>query len=271
MKILVALALLLVTAVPAQAKPIFAEPEEGPDPRGLTVSGDALARVKAPTRLSERTITRAVDAARPTALTRAIDKAHRRARALAEVAGLTLGPALAVTDRFPDLWDYPNPYRYCNTPRPRRRLRCRAPDFAAASVRITFATAETSAVRPATRAVVASGNGGVLVRPQRKTSASIRAALTRAQLAADPLALRDARHTAAGVARAAALQRGSLLALAEAPSRYFFPNLIAGTYGGPGRFCGIVRRRPGDPGRRRCRVPEMVSELRVTYAASPAG
>jgi hypothetical protein len=268
MKILVALALLLVTAVPAQAKPIFAEPEEGPDPRGLTVSGDALARVKAPTRLSERTITRAVDAARPTALTRAIDKAHRRARALAEVAGLTLGPALAVTDRFPDLWDYPNPYRYCNTPRPRRRLRCRAPDFAAASVRITFATAETSAVTAATIALVASGAGAVPVRARRQTSPSIRAALTRAQLAADPLALRVARQKAAAVARAAQLRIGSLFALAEEPALLFFPSLLSGTHG-PGRFCGIVRRRRDERGRRRCFVPDVGSTVRVTYAARP--
>ena len=68
--ILLCAALLAWVPTQALAKGPLPEPDEGPDPRGLTLSGSGLARVEAPQRLNEGTIERAIDAARPKALSR---------------------------------------------------------------------------------------------------------------------------------------------------------------------------------------------------------
>lgn len=277
-KVLVVAGVVLVVAAPggAQAKPPLVEPGEGPDPRGLTLTGIGLARVEAPARLSEQGIARAVASARPAAQSRAVRHARRRARALAATASLELGPLQAVADRLPDTERY-GPARYCYRPRG-RRLRCRVPAFATASLRVTFATGETSAAAASAQAVVASGTETATVDPRRQTSPSIRAALRRAQLVADPLALAVARGRAAGAARAAGVPLGPLLALAEEPAAAFSPDIVSGTFG-PGRFCGIIRRvrfrrdpttgrprRVRGPRVRRCYVPGVSSVLRVTFA-----
>jgi hypothetical protein len=199
--------------------------------------------------------------------------------ALARAAGLTLGSVEAVRVLLPDHERF-GPNRYCF--RRRARLRCRVPGFATAVARVTFATAETSTVAPSGQAIVASGSATARVRPERETNPMIRAALRRAQLEADPIALEAARRNAAGAARAAGLRPGSLFAVAEEPRPPFSQDIASGTYG-PGQFCGTIRRRrvsrdpvTGErrlvlgPRVRRCYVPGVSSVLRVTLAARPA-
>ena len=267
-----AIALLLLGApAPVLAKPFFVEPDDGPDPRGLTLFGSGLARVERPVHLSEAAIERAVRAVTPTAERRAMRDARRRAVALARAAGLTLGEVQAVRTRVPDSELFGDD-RYCHR-------RCQVPPFATASIRVTFATDETSATAPTGRAIVASGSDSAAVRPSRRTSPAIRSALRRAQLAADPRAYAAALRSARGAARAAGLRRGALFSLAEEPRQPFSQDILSGTFG-PGRFCGTIRRvtlrRDPDSGRRRpvrgprvrrCYIPGVSSLLRVTFAA----
>ena len=72
----------------------------------------------------------------------------------------------------------------------------------------------------------ASGSATFPVHPRRRNSPSIRAALARAQLVADPLALRSAERRAAGVARAADMRPGALFALAEEPRQPFAADIL---------------------------------------------
>lgn len=281
--LLAALAVLLGAAPgAAPGKPPFVEPDDGPDPRGLTISGSGLARLESPRHLSENSIERAVEAVRPIAERRAMRDARRRAVALAGAADLTLGPVQAVRTRIPDAELF-GPPRYCHRARGRardraRRVRCNVPAFATASIRVTFSTEETSTVAPTGRAVVASGSGTAPVRATRMTSPAIRSALRRAQPVSDRTAVAAAVRRATGAARAAGLRRGALFSLAEEPRQPFSPDVVSGTFG-PGRFCGTIRRatfrRDPASGRRRlvrgrpvrrCYVPTVSSVLRVTFA-----
>jgi hypothetical protein len=272
-KIFTVAAVLLTLAMPAAApaKPPFAEPDSGPDPRGLTVEASGLARIDRPARLEERTIERASDAARPAAQVRALREARRRALALAKAAGMALGPVQAVTDRLPAFQSFSVGSRYCRTRKQARRRtprpRCQVPFFAAASLRVTFSTLETSAVASTGRAITASASAFAPVRARRRTSSSIRTALERAQLVADPMALEGARRRAAGVAQAAGFRLGALVAVAEEPRQPYFADILSGVFG-PGRFCGTIRS-PRVPPKRRCFVPAKASSvLRVTFVAA---
>jgi hypothetical protein len=273
---------LLIVAPPAAGKPVFVEADDAPDPRGLTVYGSGLARVEPPTRPNERTIERAIDAAKPVAEARAVRGARGRAAALAARAGLTLGSIQAVRVSVPDAERFGGAVEYCRRVRARGRTprqRCRVPAFATASIRVTFATTETTAVAPTGKAVVASASGSARVRARSRTSPSIRAALVRAQLVADPIALGAARRSATSAARAADLPMGPLFALAEEPRQPFTQDILSGTFG-PGRFCGTIRRVRSEvdpatgrrrvvrgPRVRRCYVPGVSSIIRVTYLA----
>ena len=97
--LLVCAGLLAALPATAAAKGPLPEPDDGPDPRGMTLSGTAAASVRAPAQRTEDTIERAVQAARPVAVARALRDARERAVALAAAAGLTLGPAVAVSER----------------------------------------------------------------------------------------------------------------------------------------------------------------------------
>lgn len=227
-----ALVVLLVGApAPALAKPFFVEPDDGPDPRGLTLSGNGLARIEPPRRMGEDAIERAVGAVMPIAERRAMRDARRRAVAVARVAGLTLGRVGAVRTRVPDAELF-GPHRHCHRAGDRARgLRCSVPPLATASIQVTFATDETSAVASTGRAIVASGSGSAPVRAQRRTSPAIRAALRRAQRVADPAALATALRNATGAARAAGLRRRALFSLAEEPRQPFSQAILSGTFG----------------------------------------
>jgi hypothetical protein len=268
-------AALLATTPAASAKGPLAEPDDGPDPRGLSITGSGVAYVARPAHPSDAAIRRAVAAARPRALARAIAQARARAQALAAAAGLTLGEVQAV--REPDAsaeLGFEAEQRYCTTS---GRPRCRVPLFSAAAATVTFATAQTSAAVAAGRALVASGTDQARVTPHdRRSSASIRRALLAARLAAAPDALAQARRDAASLAAGAGLSLGALVAIAEVRQPYYDP--AAGSFG-PGRFCGTIRRpvfrRDQATGRRRivrrvaqrrCFFPtETTVTLRVTY------
>jgi hypothetical protein len=267
---------LLVVPAAASAKPVFVEPDDGPVPRGLTIYGSGLARVEPPRLGREDTIDRAVADAKPLAEARAVRSARRRALGLAARTGLTLGSIQAVRVSLPDRERY-GAVSHCRRVRRPPRLRCRVPRFATASLRVTFATAETSAAAAGGRAVVASGIGTVTARPRRRTSPAVRAALARAQLVADPLALAAARRSAAGAARAARLRPRALFSLGEEPRQPFAPDIVSGAFG-PGEFCRRIRRVSyrRDPGTGmfrairgprvpRCYVPPATSVMRMTY------
>ncbi|HWH96511.1 MAG TPA: hypothetical protein VNT03_21800 [Baekduia sp.] len=252
-------------AIPGQAgaKGPLVEPDTGPDPRGLTLSGTGLAYVTRPARATDTSIRRAVAAARPSAIARAVAQARRRAQALAATARLTLGPAQDVTERDATTELGLGEERYCSRG---GRPRCRVPLFSAAGVTVTFATAQTSAAVAAGRALVADGDGTAAVRPRdRRSSASIRRAMDAARVAAAPAALVEARADADGLARAAGIPPGPVFSIAEVRRPYE----AVGSFG-PGRFCGTVRRPVfgRDPGTGRRRVVRRISQRRCFFSTT---
>jgi hypothetical protein len=273
----------LLAALPAAAaaKGPPREPDDGPDPRGLALSGTGTADVRVSGRPTQATIERAVATARPAAIGRAVRRARARAVSLAAAAGLTLGPAVVVTVRDRGIEQgFIGRERYCSRPRRgARRLRCSAPRMTAATVSLTFATAQTSAARTTGRALMVPAVATVPVLPEdRRSSPSILRALVAAQDAATPAALVAGRRSARTVAAAAGIPAGALVAIAEV--RRPFDDFYAGSFS-TGRFCGIlrlpvVRRDPGT-GRRRivrrmrrrsCSFPRELSVgLRLTYAS----
>ncbi|HYF24560.1 MAG TPA: hypothetical protein VD931_02365 [Baekduia sp.] len=267
-------AVLLCVPAAAGAKGPVTVPDEGPDPRGVTVSGTGFAFVVAPAQRTDAAIGRAVDAARVHAHRRAIAAARTRAAALAEAAGLALGDPQAVMGRDPEA-----EMGFVSQPPCRGIARCRVPLLSASTVTVTFATRETSAAQTTGRAVVASRAGSSPVLPEnRHSSASIRATLVAARLPADAAALAGARAEVARLAAAAGAPVGALLAIAERLRPFDDPAL--GSFG-PGRYCGpyrraVVRRDPRTGRRRvvrrilqrRCFFPPTATTtLRVTYAA----
>jgi hypothetical protein len=249
----------------ARAKGPVVEPDDGPDPRGLTLTGTGLAYVTPPARPTDASIGRAVDAAKPRAMARAVAQARARAQALAATAGLTLGDVQAVAERDTAAETGFFQERYCSTG---RRSRCRVPLFSAASVAVTFATVETSAAVPAGRALVAVGDAAAGVRPRnRRSSASIRHALETAHAAAVSAALARARVDADRLARGAGIAPGTLFSLAEVRRPFDEPG--AGPFG-PGRFCGTIRRSivRRDPATGRRRVVRRVSERRCFFSST---
>lgn len=270
----------------AVAKGPVGEGSDATDPRGITMSGTGLARVTAPGRLSDETIRRAVDAARPTAISRAINETRDRATAVAEAAGMTLGDIVAVEDQQSQVERF-GPFgddRFCRRPRRRSaRPRCEVPKFAAALVTLTFSTRETDAAPVAERTVTATDSGQADVDPRRRTSRSIRLAILDAQLESIPAALAAAREDAAALAVAGGFQLGPQISIVQESSGPFGEPLFElGAFGpfGPGEFCGtitrpVVRRDPQTGRRRvvrhvrqrRCFFPRSVdTSLRITFA-----
>jgi hypothetical protein len=273
LRILAAVALVLALPASALAKGPLPEPDDGPDPRGLTVSGTGVAWVKAPARPTTASIESAVRAAHPAAVRRAVQAARERATALAGAAGLTLGDVAAVQER-----DGHAELGYVNERPACIRGRCRAPAMTGASVAVTFATTQTDAAASSGQAIVAAGVAEAAVRPRdRRSSASIRGALARARIAAAPLALREAQADGASAAAAIGRPLGVLFAIAEIRRPQQDLSWTLGSFG-PGRYCGTVSRgiyRRDASGRRRlvrrvterrCFYPLQIDvALRVTY------
>ena len=242
----VLLCTVLMAALPAAAaaKGPPREPDDGPDPRGLTLSGTGIADVRVSGRPTQAAIERAV--------------------------------AVTVRDQGVEQ-GFIGRERYCaRSRRGAARLRCSAPRMTAVTVSVTFATAQTSAAVATGRALVVPGIATVPVLPEdRRSSPSILRAQAAAQDAAAPAALAAAVRTARITAAAAGMPAGTLIAIAEV--RRPFEDFSAGSFG-TGRFCGVVRRATGrrDPatGRRRmvrrrgCFFPRELSVgLRLTYAS----
>jgi hypothetical protein len=257
-------ATLLAAPGVAAAKGPLADPDEGPDPRGLSVSGSGVAYVTPPVRPSAASIRQAVASAKPQAMARAIAQARTRARALATAAGLTLGDAVAVTERDQQAEQgFVEEVSSCSR---RASPGCRVPLFSAATVTVTFATVETSAAASAGGAIVAAGTAQAPVAPRhRRSSASIRRARGGPPPAAGAPARKEAGRDAQSMGAGAGLPLGGLLAIAEIHRPYDDPAI--GAFG-PGRFCGTVRRPVfrRDPATGRRRVVRRVAQRRCFFS-----
>lgn len=138
------------------------------------------------------------------------------------------------------------------------------------------------AAPPPERTLVALGTGTAAVTPHdRKSNASILAAVRRADAKALPLALADARADAGRLAAAAGVTLGPLVSISNSPTTggFFGPYLpTTGTFG-PDKFCGTVRTRSVKVDRagkrhygpfrtrRTCRIPSTVQRaVQLTFA-----
>lgn len=256
-------------------------PEGGQDaPAGVTISGTGFARVDAPNRLSEDSIERAVEAAKPRAASRAVRDARARAAAIADTLGVELGPLSRL-----ELEDTPGQFgqgrRYCRRPRPNRQRRCQAPSFTATAATVTFSIVDGAQASSGPE-VSAPGAASVPTEPENpRGNRSIRLALGAARIAATPKAAVAARQSAETAARAAGLTLGAIVSISEPQQPYpYFYDPTLGSFGA-GQFCGVVRRvrarRDPETGRRRiirrtigrrCRFPRTLTlRLEATYEA----
>jgi hypothetical protein len=153
--------------------------------------------------------------------------------------------------------------------------------MAATAVLVPAASAQAPA-----KSVTTIGAAAAAVKPaDRKSNASIKAAVEAADHSARPKALVAARERAAELAQAAGLTLGTITSVSDAPTLPYYgpfgqPYGLQGTFG-PGKYCGTVRsirRKRGSDGRfrivrgkphRACRIPPSVTvSLTVTFAAS---
>jgi uncharacterized protein YggE len=146
-----------------------------------------------------------------------------------------------------------------------------------------LAPAAAQAQAPA-KSVTAIGTGTAKVTPNdRKSNASIKAAIDRADAAARPKAMAAARERGVELAQSAGLTLGAIVAVAETPPSPFGPFNTYGLQGtfGPGKYCGVVRafhirrdsrgviHRVAGRRHRACRFPSQDSvSLSVTFAAT---
>jgi Protein of unknown function (DUF541) len=269
-------AALALAAVPGQALaqggyygPFGPQQEEyGP---GVTVSGAGLARVKAPSRVTEDSVNQAVDAARRRAISRAVADARQRSEGIAAAVGISLGPAHAVElnpgfrEREP-----------CRRSRRTGEVRCSVPAFTSASATVTFEIGGGASSDEGARELSASGSDSALVGAKRRTSPAIRHALFVARDAATPEAAKEARSNVELAAQGAGLTLGQPFSFVEQVSPYGYDTLL-GAFA-PGIFCGtvtrgIIRRDPetGERklvGRRRVRRCYSPRSLPVTLEAT---
>ncbi len=259
-------AALVLAAVPGQALaqgeyygPFGPQQEEyGP---GVTVSGAGLARVKAPSRVTEESVGQAVATARRRAVSRAVADARRRSEGIASAVGISLGPAHAVElnpgfrEREP-----------CRRSRRTGEIRCSVPAFTSASATVTFEMAGGAATDEGARELSASGSESVVVGAKRRTSPAIRHALFVARDAATPEAAKEARANVELAAEGAGLTLGQPFSFVEPQSPYGYDRLL-GAFA-PGVFCGTVTRRifRRDP---ETGTPQLVSRRRVRRCYSP--
>jgi hypothetical protein len=230
---------LVLAALPGQALASggfgpFGQPQEDYGP-GITVGGAGLARVTAPARLTEDSIQRAVDAARPRAVSRAVADARRRAEAIALAVGVSLGSTEAVELGVGFRGRPP-----CRRSRRTRELRCVAPAFTATSVTVTFGIVGGAQSGEGAREISASATGSVPVEAKRRTSPSIRHALFAARSAATPEAARAARADVELLAQGSGLTLGPLFSIVEASNFYGYDPVL-GTFAA-GTYCGTIRR-----------------------------
>jgi Protein of unknown function (DUF541) len=237
--VLAVLSLALAGSAEAKVPPASDEPA----PPGITIDGVGFARVSPPRPVNESAIERAIAAAKPTAITRAVRDARRRAKSIADALGLELGAA--------DHVELGDPFRlfglsYCRDDRGRRR--CRAPTLTAASATVTFAIVG-GADGSAAATISATGLAKRAVRPSdARRNAPIRRALLSARSAAIPAAALAARRSARTAANAARHDLGRIVSVSRFsdPFSVYFQDSALGTFG-PGRYCSVVRRRIWKP------------------------
>jgi Protein of unknown function (DUF541) len=228
---------------------------------GVTVSGAGLARVKAPSRVTEDSVHQAVDAARRKAISRAVADARQRSEGIAAAVGISLGPADAVElnpgfrEREP-----------CRRSRRTGEVRCSVPAFTSASATVTFEIAGGASSDEGARELSASGSDSALVGAKRRTSPAIRHALFVARDEATPEAAKEARTNVELGAQGAGLTLSQPFSFVEQLSPYGYDTLL-GAFA-PGIFCGtvtrgIIRRDP-ETGER-----ELVGRRRVRRCYSP--
>jgi hypothetical protein len=271
-------AALVLAALPAQALAQgyygpFGQPQEDYG-AGVTVVGGGLARVKAPADLSEESVQKAIDAARPRAVARALAEARRRAEAVATAAGISLGSTRAI-----ELNPGFQGREPCRRSRRTQEVRCVAPAFTGASATVTFEISGGASSTEGVRELSASATGTAPVQPARQTSPSIRRALVSAHRLATPKAARAAHDGLELAAQGSGLTLGAPFSIVEQVSPYG-PDTLLGAFA-PGRFCGTIRRaivrRDPDTGQhrvvgrrrvRRCFVPPTSQvTLTATYLA----
>jgi hypothetical protein len=259
-------AALVLAAVPGQALaqggyygPFGPQQEEyGP---GVTVSGAGLARVKAPSRVTEDSVRGAVDVARRKAISRAVADARRRSDGIATAVGISLGGVHAVElnpgfrEREP-----------CRRSRRTQKLRCVVPVFTSASATVTFEISGGATSDEGARQLSGSATSSTLVGAKRRTSPAIRHALFAARDAATPDAAKDARANVELAAEGSGLALGQPFSVVEQASPYGYDTLL-GAFA-PGIFCGnvtrgIIRRDP-ETGERR-----LVGRRRVRRCFAP--
>ena len=254
-------------------------PGEEDAPPGVTISGTGFAGVAAPSRLSEASIQRAVDAAHPRAVSRALRDARQRAAAIADSVGVRLGQ-LARVELEDAVTQFGQP-RHCRPPRRNAPARCRVPSVAAASATVTFSIVN-GAQGSGGPQVEAYGSASARTAPDNPDSdRSIRQALSSARLSVTPKAAAAARRGVETTARSAGLTVGAIVSISEQRQPYpYFYDVSLGSFA-PGQFCGVVRRtifrRDPETGRprlvrrvrdRRCRFPRTFDlRLEATYEA----
>jgi Protein of unknown function (DUF541) len=238
----------------------FGPQEEDYGP-GVTVSGAGLARVKAPSRLTEDSVGQAVATARNRAVSRAVADARKRAEGIASAVGISLGSAHAVElnpgfqEREP-----------CRRSRRTQKLRCVVPSFTSSSATVTFEIAGGATSDEGARELSASGLGRALVDAKRRTSPAIRHGLFAARNVATPEAAKAARANVELAAQGSGLSLGQPFSIVEQASPYGYDTLL-GAFA-PGIFCGtvtrgIIRRDP-ETGERR-----LVGRKRVRRCFAP--
>ncbi|MGN6872911.1 MAG: hypothetical protein ACTHMY_31375 [Solirubrobacteraceae bacterium] len=151
----------------------------------------------------------------------------------------------------------------------------------AAVVALLLATTPAIA-QPATsstaQTITATGTAQKRVVPKnRKSNASIAAAVEKAHRASIAGALKQAQEYAGLYAKAVGMTLGSVISVSDAQNGFYGPGVFLGPFG-PGRFCGTLTRVVGRPVKgqkpklkrvHRCFVPPFASAtLTVTYAAS---
>ena len=237
----------------------------------MTASGVGLARVKAPSKVTEDSVREALAAARRKAISRAVADARRRSDGIAGAVGLSLGSTHAVElnpgfrEREP-----------CRRSRRTQELRCTVPTFTSASATVTSEIAGGATSDEGAREVSGSASGSVLVGAKRKTSPAIRHALFVARDAATPEAAKAALANVELAAQGSGLTLGQPFSIVEQASPYGYDALL-GAFA-PGVFCGNVTRgiircdlETGDRrlvGRRRVRRCFSPRSLQVTIEAT---
>ena len=240
----------------------------------MTVSGAGLARVKAPSRVTEDSVHEAVATARRKAISRAVADARRRSEGIASALGLSLGSTHAVElnpgfrEREP-----------CRRSRRTQELRCTVPAFTSASATVTFEIAGGASSDEGAREVSGSASASALVGAKRRTSPAIRHALFVARDAATPEAAKAARANLELAAQGSGLRLGQPFSIVQQASPYGYDTLL-GAFAA-GIFCGnvtrgIIRRDPETGERRlvgrrrvhRCFAPRSLQvTIEATYLA----